>query len=147
MKSWEVLIPLLLVAGIVISAGCINPFVANQSGTNTQKTLLTFTETPTLPDQYVAQPAITPTVISNGNIIPTRNTTIPLVLGQSTTINGTGLSGNSSNSTTTVTLNGTVVSIPIAQFTTDKTMGFAPCIGTVYRQLAEPSCFLVLGLR
>lgn len=127
MKSWGILIPLLLVAGIVISAGCINPFAANQSGTNSQKTLLTFTETPTLPDQYVAQPAITPTSGLSGNTIPTRNATIPLVLGQSTTINGTGLSGNSSNSTTTVTLNGTVVSIPIAQFTTDKTMGFAPC--------------------
>ena len=116
-------ISLILIAGIMLSAGCVSPLASNQSEKNSQKTMAAFMETPTLPDQYIARPAGTLATGSSGNPIPTQNASLPLVSGQNSTITGTGLTGGTENISATVTTN---APIPIAQFTADKTMGFAP---------------------
>jgi PKD repeat protein len=81
-------------------------------------------ETPTLPDQYVAQPAGVSETVSPG-IAPTtvqvnQSNQSPPVLSpaQLTTITGSGLSGTSSGTSN--------LSIPGAQFNSNINMGFAP---------------------
>src|SRR5271157_3967393 len=120
-----------IVAGILVillvsASGCsfLSPAPKStvKQGTPGENTPL---ETPTLPDQYVAHPVTTPT---NGLAGVTTqalqaNQSPPLISpAQMMIITGTNLSGNETNSSTT---NGTV-SIPVAQFTSNVVMGFAP---------------------
>jgi PKD repeat protein len=80
-------------------------------------------EMPTLPDQYVASSAGTPGTGSLGIATPTLTMEVPLIsAAQSSTINGTGLSGNATNSSTS----NISASIPVARFTSNVRMGFAP---------------------
>jgi PKD repeat protein len=80
-------------------------------------------ETPTIPQQYVASSLGSPKSGPGGIPTPKPPEAVPMLSGaQSETINGTGLSGNSTNSTTT---NSSVL-IPFAQFTSDVRTGYAP---------------------
>jgi PKD repeat protein len=47
------------------------------------------------------------------------------VSGQNTTINGTGLEATA-NTTNSITVNGTVITVPAAQFTSNVILGYAP---------------------
>jgi|GEM_PF-6386990 PKD repeat protein len=80
-------------------------------------------ETPTLPEQYIATPAGTPKIGSDAVATPTFNKSLPLIsTAQGTTINGTNLTGNATNSSST----NLIGSIPDARFTSSVAMGFAP---------------------
>jgi len=80
-------------------------------------------ETPTLPEQYVAIPAVTPKTGSDEISTLTLNESLPLIsTAQGITINGTNLTGNTINSSST---NG-IGSIPDTRFTSNVVMGFAP---------------------
>ena len=121
MKSQGVIVLLLLAAGM-ISAGCFtNPATIPQSGENSLNTPV---ETPTLPDQYVASPVGTPGAGSGSSTVtPNLTEDIPLISpAQYTTINATNITGNATNSSTTIGS----ISIPVAQFTSNVTLGFAP---------------------
>jgi PKD repeat protein len=80
-------------------------------------------ETPTLPEQYIEQPPGIPRISSDGTVTPTLNESLPLISSaQAITINGTSLSGNGTNSSTS----NSGGSIPDTRFTTNVVMGFAP---------------------
>ena len=57
------------------------------------------------------------------------NETPPIIEAYAqTTINGTGLSGGNSSATDSITVNGTTVTVPVAHFYSDVTLGFAPLV-------------------
>jgi len=78
-------------------------------------------ETPIVPDQYVASSARTPKAGSGGIATPTLTEQIPLISGaQSSTINGSGLIDTAN------TTNSSIINVPVARFTSNVAMGFAP---------------------
>jgi|WetSurMetagenome_2_1015567.scaffolds.fasta_scaffold184967_2 PKD repeat protein len=90
-----------------------------QQGTAQEPTIA---EVPTLPDQYVAAPVSTPKTGSARATTPEVTENSSRILPAAfTTITGNGITGDTGNSTTT---GGDT--LPVAQFTSDPTMGFAP---------------------
>jgi PKD repeat protein len=80
---------------------------------------------PELPDEYSAPPQARPKTGPASPVTPTLTEKIPdLVPAQRTTINGTDSSGNSTDSNTTTPI--TDASVPVAQFISDVTAGYAP---------------------
>ena len=114
----------------IISAGCaVHPA---QSNTTSKPGIVTEPPTavlPPLPEQYNSLPAVIPHA-NPAVTTPTFPESLPrLEPEQRSTINETDLSGNSSNSSTSVTvvpaISGTAA-IPIAQFTISTDNGYAP---------------------
>jgi len=117
--EWKGITGLLLAVALVLSAGCTSGPAVNRSE-------ITFTDTPTLPDKYSAQTAAEPEITTMPTI--TVNATPPILEASAlSTINGTGLTGNITNVTPTSS-SGSIV--PAAAFTSTVTAGFAPF--TVY---------------
>ena len=115
----------ILVILLVGASGCSFLSPTNKSASNQGISGDTLIETPTLPDQYLAHPVGTPKTGLAGTETPTLqlNQSLPLLSpAQLTTITGTGLSGNGTNSSAS----NSTASIPIAQFTSNVVMGFAP---------------------
>jgi PKD repeat protein len=113
---------------LISTAGCsilsITPNPAVKQGVSDEASSA---ELPPVPEQYVAPPVGTPET-RLAVITPTLPGTLPrIVPAQLTTINGTGLSGNGTNSSTSDT--STTISsatVPVAQFTANTAMGYAP---------------------
>jgi|WetSurMetagenome_2_1015567.scaffolds.fasta_scaffold64283_2 PKD repeat protein len=110
------------------TAGCsILPATPNTTGKQGIAGEASTADLPQLPEQYVAPPLGTlrsgPTVTN-----PTLPERLPRILPeQRTTINGTGLSGNGTNASTTVTSTTiSSASVPVAQFTANAALGYAP---------------------
>jgi len=109
---------------LVSASGCsvlsTTPKPAVKQGIAGEQSLI---ETPTLPEQYVAQPLGTPKTALTGVATPTFQENFPLISpAQMETINGTGLAGNATNASSD---NNTFIA-PVAQFTSNVSMGFAP---------------------
>ena len=118
--NWKGIAGLLFVVFLVFSAACTSKPATN-------RTDITFTDTPTLPDEYSARAVVTQTVMATPAIAV--NETPPIIEAYAqTTINGTGLSGGNSSATDSITVNGTTVTVPVAQFYSDVTLGFAPLV-------------------
>ncbi len=120
------IIACLLIILLVSASGCsvlsLPPEPAAKQSVSDESGLV---ETPTLPEQYVAQTVGTLTTESAGVVTPTFevNQSLPLLSpAQLTTITGTNLSGEASNSSAS----NRTASIPVAQFTSNIVMGFAP---------------------
>ena len=110
------MILLLFVVFLVLSAACSSKPVSNRSE-------ITFTDTPTLPDAYSARAVASPAAPVAAHTVAI-NESIPVLAAYAqTTINGTGLSGNSTN-TTNSSSSGVIV--PVASFTSTSPAGFAP---------------------
>jgi PKD repeat protein len=111
----------LLIVLIVMTSGCTFLGGGKSNSSTNNPSVPTMTDTPALPDQYVAQPVVTATP---GNVTPRPSLgDLPAIEAAArTTINGTGLAGNESNSTNS----NTGVVIPVAQFSSNIAMGFAP---------------------
>ena len=114
MNSRE-MIGLLFVVFLLFTAACSSKPVANRTG-------ITLTDTPTLPEEYNAQAVVNPAPISKH--IVTINATPPVLAAYAqTTINGTGISGNSTNTTNS---SSSGVIIPVASFASTTPAGFIP---------------------
>jgi PKD repeat protein len=111
----------LLIVLVLSSSGCTFPGGGKGNASTDIRTIPASFDTPALPDQYVAQPVGT---AIGGTLAPTPTLgDLPVIYAAArTTINGTGLSDNSSNSTTS---NDSVI-IPVAQFKSNISIGFAP---------------------
>ena len=109
------IVSVLFVIALIVSAGC-----TSSSSTNKTRSQITITDTPTLPDEYNAKVPTTVPISQQTTI--TLNVTPPVILPYAlTTINGSGLSGNTTNSTNT-----SGVIVPMASFTSTTAAGFAP---------------------
>jgi PKD repeat protein len=111
----------LLIVFIICSSGCTFPGGGKGNASTSTRTIPATFDTPALPDQYVAPPVST---TRPGTVTSTPTVgVLPLIdAAARTTINGTGLAGNSSDSMST---NSTVV-IPTAQFSSTVALGLAP---------------------
>ena len=109
----------LLIVLIICSSGCM--LTGGGKSNASTRTIPATIDTPALPDQYVAQTVGT---TRPGTMTPTPTMgELPLIdAAARTTINGTGLAGDSSNSTSS---NSSVV-IPVAQFRSNIALGLAP---------------------
>jgi PKD repeat protein len=121
MKSRERAVLLLAVAAILLLAGC----VANPSGNISQKSVIPPAETPTLPERYVAAPAVQGGKMIGAASPKNSSENISLPFGPETThafINGSSSSGSGSFAAPTVSSTRilpfvTVTNSPAAQFT------------------------------
>jgi PKD repeat protein len=123
MYKWGILAGFLIIL-LVTTSGCAflatTPRPATKTGISDEDSAW---ETPTIPQQYVASSPGTPKSGSGSIPTPKPSEAVPILSGaQSETINGTGLSGNSTNSTAT----NSSVPLPFAQFTSDIRTGYAP---------------------
>ena len=144
MKSGEGIVLLMAVAGMLILAGC----VANQPVNTIQKSIINSVEIPTLPEQYVAAPAVRQENITNA--VPVQagpENPSSLSFGPETTegfVNGSSSSGSGSGVTNPSAINtpaNQVIPIatihPTAQFDWNLKTEEAPLLRVQFRDTSN----------
>ena len=131
----------LLIALVVGASGCT--FLGGGNDNSSKGSIPATIDMPALPDQYVAQPEGT-SIPGPGNVTPQESLgDLPVILAAArTTINGTGLAGNTSDSTSS----NTSVVIPVGAIQFDRRMRICTPDRAVYGYLTQHAYILDLGL-
>jgi PKD repeat protein len=117
----------ILIIMLVCTSGCSLPSGNQKNSSKPGISGESAAEIPELPDKYIAPPQALSKTGPASPVTSTLTEKIPiLVPAQRTTINASDSSGNSTDANTTAPV--TDASVPVAQFTSDVTTGYAPLV-------------------